>query len=157
MARRDGGDARMKHRRRIQIGALVIATMIGLYLASMGGDHQVVGCPVSGLINCRSVLSGPGSVTMGIPLALWGALWAATGLLLPGLLRRTWRVRIGWMWAVLGVGGLIWAWTHEILDGHVCLWCSVMQTLIIAAAVPSDIWCFRARRDPFGNTHPAGS
>ena len=111
--------------------ALFGVLILGAYLTGVHWGAHTVACPTNGLINCNAVLTGPGSVVIGLPLAAWGALWALSGFF---LLRRTERI-----WLAFGVAGLLWAWLHEIIDGHLCLWCSAMQLLIILAIVMSSI------------------
>jgi uncharacterized membrane protein len=123
--------------------SLVGLIVLGAYLTGAHWGHQTVACPTTGLIDCKLVLTGPGSVLVGLPLACWGALWAGLGFLFPRFVRVVWR---HYTWIGLGVSGLVWAWTHEILDGHICLWCSAMQLFVIIAIVTSSVVVSRAGR-----------
>ncbi len=119
---------------------LGLLALTGSYLAGAHWMDARVACPNQGLVDCTAVLSGPGSVVLGLPLAAWGSLWALLGM---GLLSRT-----GWMrrgWQALGGMGLLWAWAHELADRHVCLWCSGIQLGIVAVLILSQDWtAFRA-------------
>lgn len=95
-------------------------------------------CPTTGVINCQSVLTGPGSHLVGLPLALWGSLWGVAGWGAMG-----WSSRWPWLpsvWRTVGELGLVWAWAHEALDHHLCLWCSSLQAAVLVAIGCSIAW-----------------
>lgn len=123
--------------------ALVGVLVLGLYLSWAHWFHATVACPATGLIDCTAVLTGPGSVVIGLPLALWGAVWASAGLIVIGTLSPTWLTRL---WQGLGCAGLLWAWSHEWADGHVCLWCSAVQLGVLLAIGVSIHWKDSAKR-----------
>ncbi len=113
-----------------QIGLAVVVAALGLYLTILHYTGVPVGCPpipaTGGLVNCQAVLTSPGSVILGVPLALWGSLWALASLIGK-------RLRI--MWTGCGVLGLLWAWIHEWQVGHLCLWCTAMQIGVLLILV----------------------
>lgn len=116
----------MPLRRLGYFGSLFLAALLGLYLTGAHAAGGAVACPSSGIVDCRAVLSGPGSVVAGVPLAGWGALWAIAGAADPW-----WSPAVRLAWRVGGLAGLAWAWTHEIRDGRLCLWCSGLQLLVL--------------------------
>lgn len=116
--------------------ALIDVMAVGLYLSWAHWFHATVACPATGLINCTAVLTGPGSVVFGLPLALWGAAWAGLGFIATTA-RPVWSTRL---WQGVGLAGLLWAWGHEIVDGHLCLWCSAVQLGVLLALVGSVHW-----------------
>ncbi len=120
----------------LKTGLLGLATVLGIYLTGVHVAGGAVACPTVSIIDCRTVLSGPGSVIAGIPLSTWGALWAAGGI---GIVMRH---RSAWltMWIVIGLAGLGWAWTHEWVDHAICLWCTGMQGLVLGAILLSVAW-----------------
>lgn len=120
----------------IHPASLVVLIVLGAYLTGAYWGHQTVACPTTGVIDCEAVLTGPGSVVIGLPIACWGGLWAGVRFLFPYLPRGSWRQ---YTWFGLGVCGLVWAWSHEALDGHICLWCSAMQVAVMAALATSRV------------------
>lgn len=106
-------------------GLPILVAALGLYLTMLHYTGAPVACPpiptTGELVNCQAVLTSSGSVILGIPLALWGSLWA-----LASLVRRGRKI-----WTLFGVLGLAWAWTHEWQVGHLCLWCTAMQIGIL--------------------------
>lgn len=117
-------------RRLIWTGTLGPALLLALYLTGVHPAGGTVACPVTHVINCQTVLIGPGSVVWGVPLTDWGTLWAPTGLVL------AWRFTPrGFLvaWILVGVSGLGWAWGHELSDHFLCLWCTGLQLLILAS------------------------
>jgi uncharacterized membrane protein len=109
-------------------GFLGVVVLLGVYLTGFHYVGSVPSCPATPLINCTRVLTSGGSVLIGVPLPLWGAVWAASGML--RLFR--WGRRI---WIALGGLGLCWAWGHEIALRSICLWCSGMQFGILLAVI----------------------
>jgi uncharacterized membrane protein len=103
-------------------GVLGLILGLGSYLTGALWTHQPVACPATGIVNCQAVLTGPGHVVLGVPLTVWAMGWALVGLRWP---RR--------LWGILGLAGLVWAWSHELADGHLCLWCTALQVSILAA------------------------
>ncbi|PSR22410.1 MAG: hypothetical protein C7B45_06740 [Sulfobacillus acidophilus] len=125
---------------------LAISLMMGLaaYLTWAHWAAMPVVCPATGLVDCAAVLTGPGSLVLGLPLAAWGGLWAVGGWLWP-----FYAPRLRGIWMLMGGMGLVWAWVHEGLDRHLCLWCSGMQLgafVALAALVPWPGLVARFRR-----------
>jgi len=93
---------------------------------------ETVGCPGSTLtpvINCAAVVHNPASALAGLPLGWWGLLWlVGSGLLLFWTRRPAVYSRL---WAAGGLLGLLWAWVHEWASRHVCLWCTLVQTVVL--------------------------
>ncbi len=112
------------------------ATILGIYLTGMHVSGGAVACPTVSIIDCRAVLNGPGSAIAGIPLSAWGALWAAGGIGIVAWRRASWLT----VWIVIGLAGLGWAWMHEWADHAICLWCTGMQGLVLAAILLSVAW-----------------
>lgn len=81
------------------------------------------------------MLTGPGSVVLGLPLAAWRDF----GLLADGLLCAILQSS-NLSGEFLGMAGLAWAWSHEWIDGHLCLWCSTVPIGVIAAIILSIAW-----------------
>ena len=131
--------------RRITVSRAALGGVLalGLYLSWAHWFHATVTCPATGLIDCTAVLTGPGSVVLGLPLALWGAAWATIGLIRTVAASDRWLTRL---WQGFGLAGLLWAWGHEWADGHVCLWCSAVQLGVLLAIGSSIHWKVGAKR-----------
>lgn len=117
-------------------GALIALIVIDSYLSGVHWAHQpVASCPETGLVDCQAALTGPGSVVLGWPLATWGVLWGMAGWWVAG---RAGHIRT--FWHLAGLLGLAWAGGHEVLDSHLCLWCSAAQLSILLALATSLDW-----------------
>ena len=130
-------------RRFMLTGTLGLALLLALYLTGVHLAGGTVACPVTRVINCQTVLTGPGSVVWGVPLTGWGALWALTGLIRTGRsMPRGFLVA----WVLVGISGLGWAWGHELSDHFLCLWCTGLQLLMVVSIGASIAWRDGGRR-----------
>lgn len=111
----------------VVFAALGLATSAYLTIAHYTSPG-VLACSASGLVNCEQVTTSRESSFLGIPVAVLGAVWFATILLMstprrwdvPGL----YRARI--VWAVVGVAFALWlVYAELVVIGAICLWCSV--------------------------------
>lgn len=125
-----------------RIGPLVLLILLTAYLTGVHLAGGTVACSTQGFVDCQAVLTGPGSVVLGLPLPAWGMLWGIVGLI--GLWHegRAWLWRL---WGLLGFLGLGWAWSHELLDRHLCLWCSGAQGLVVASLMGMISWADAGR------------
>ena len=109
---------------------IVAASSATLLLVAHPG---VVGCPgsaVSGIIDCRAVVTSEGGRVLGLPLGFWGLVWLALFWLERIISHGRW----GPVLAALGVIGVAYAVGTEIGVGHICAWCSLDQASILALA-----------------------
>jgi uncharacterized membrane protein len=100
-------------------------------------DPAALACPDTGVVNCTLVTTSSWSVVLGVPVALWGLVWALvmTGLTLPW----AWRTEGGWPERARTIGSALGALTVialvyiELFEvGAICLWCSAVHVLTIA-------------------------
>lgn len=110
---------------------LAITAAIGAYLSIVHWSSLPVACPAHGIIDCTAVPHGAGSMVGPLPLATWGVVWAMVGWF---FLPRP-SPRLIPLWSVIGINGIFWGILHEVLDGHLCLWCTAMQLNILGAVV----------------------
>ena len=109
---------------------LILAiTSISCYLTWAHYAQAAVLCPANVLhvpISCSLVLKSSYDVILGLPVSLWGGLWALSYFL-------TKRDRgVVWpLWIIVGAAGIAWAIGHEITLHAICMWCTLMQVSII--------------------------
>lgn len=124
--------------------ALGLIIALASYLSWAHGTAMPVACPTTGLMDCSTVLTGPGSLLLGLPLSAWGGLWAIGGWIGPA-----WSPRLRGLWMLAGVAGLLWTGIYEGLDRYLSLWCSGMQLLVLVALgalIPWSVIVSRGRR-----------
>ncbi|MDA8204711.1 MAG: hypothetical protein M0Z36_01480 [Thermaerobacter sp.] len=119
---------------------LGLVAAVGMYLTVTTLTHTTVACPAApgGLINCGRVLSSSGSTIFSVPLAAYGLVWTVSRSLLRRLSALV-------AWSLVGFGGVAWGLSHEWMVGSLCLWCTIMQILIVAA-VGIQLGLLKARR-----------
>jgi uncharacterized membrane protein len=126
--------------------ALLLGVLaVGLYLTWTHYAAVPVGCPapVAGVpIDCARVLDSSGGTVAGLPLALWGGLWAVAGWVVP----RAGRV-VQVLWAAVGFAGVAWGVGHEAALGAVCLWCTAMQVGIVITSLMQGVPALAGERE----------
>jgi uncharacterized membrane protein len=125
---------------------LVLLGVLGIaaYLTWTHYAAVPVGCPapVAGVpIDCARVLDSSGGSVAGLPLALWGGLWALAGWVID---RATRWVRL--LWAAVGLAGVGWAVGHEAALGALCLWCTAMQAGIVFTSLVQGVPALAGQR-----------
>lgn len=110
---------------------LVMGIGIGAYLAAAHWLSLGVVCPGQQQfhwINCNFIINSPGSILFRLPLGIWGSVWCLGAYV---VLKTPGRI----VWILLGVGGVAWAMGHEISWGSWCVWCTVLQLVILISSV----------------------
>lgn len=125
---------------------LVLLGVLGVaaYLTWTHYAALPVGCPapVAGVpVDCARVLDSSGGMVAGLPLALWGGLWALAGWGVPAAGRP---VRL--LWALGGLAGVGWGVGHEAALGAVCIWCTAMQVGIVITSLMQGVPALAGRR-----------
>ncbi|MCL4508071.1 MAG: vitamin K epoxide reductase family protein [Chloroflexi bacterium] len=118
---------------------------ISLYLSAVHLSSQVtLYCSQSTLVNCERVITSPASIVFGIPVAFFGVAWFLGMLLLLLAGQRLILPQIRLLWAIGGVGAVLYLiYTELFTIGVICLWCTsvhVLTVLIFALLVlfPDD-------------------
>ena len=123
----------------LAFAASVAGIAISIYLTVVHYAGFVPACPVSGAINCESVLSSPYAVIAGasVPTSVAGIVWFAISAAL--WTRPFGSIQLGW--SAIGLLAVVYLVFIEIVRlGAICLWCSaahflVLATLLIAIAM----------------------
>jgi uncharacterized membrane protein len=125
----------------------VLATSLALSLAAVGiasyltiahyADPGALACPDSGVVNCALVTTSSESVVLGVPVAVFGLIWAVAMVCLcvPG----AWRTRAEWVerarLIATGAGALTvvyLVYTELFRIGAICLWCTAIHVTALA-------------------------
>jgi len=120
-----------------QIGILgFIGFLISLYLVK---EHYREGpsvCDMSELFSCSEVNRSPFSELLGVPVAIFGAIWCIV------LCFGAWKVLIGekvnyyltgiLLWAILGILFIVYMVIAEIILGAICIFCTIVHILTLA-------------------------
>ena len=116
-----------------QLAGIVVSlagVAVSIYLTVLHYQGVVPGCPVTGPINCETVLSSPYAVVAGttVPTSAAGIVWfaiSAVSFALP-----LGRLRIAW--SALGLATVLYLVFIEIVRlGAVCLWCTASHVLVV--------------------------
>lgn len=109
---------------------LTVGLGIAVYLTwvHLSGSEAV--CPASGgLVNCSAVLSSAYASVWGVPVAIWGVLYFAVGL----IVLFTTRGLGPMLHAALGAAAVLYLVFVELYEvGALCLWCTGVHAVIIA-------------------------
>jgi len=112
---------------------LVAGILDGIYLTIVHFIPAALKCPTVGtVVNCDRVLTSAFSNIFGIPLAVLGLLWFIAGLVLLFHYRKTVIVNI---WSLVGLGGVLYSFTAQIILGTVCIYCLLLDALIISSII----------------------
>ena len=110
------------------LSALII-TASGATLLLLG-HPTVAGCPgssITGIINCRAVVSSAAGRVLNVPLGAWALTWLAMFWLAHWFFPK----RFAWIVLAGAIVGIAYAIGTELHVGHVCMWCSVDQLSIL--------------------------
>ena len=112
------------------LAASVVGVAVSIYLTVLHYVGVAPACPVSGPINCETVLSSPYAVIGGssIPTSAAGIVWFAISALLS--LRNLYRFQLAW--STFGLLTVLYLVFIEIVRlGAICLWCTVAHVLVL--------------------------
>jgi uncharacterized membrane protein len=128
--------------------ARLVASLAGIavsgYLTVQHYDRAVsLACPANGAVNCERVLASPQALWLGIPVALWGAVWfvvaaalAGASLARPAPGEPAWLRQAGLAWTAIGAAVVIGlVYTELAVVGAICLWCSIVHGLVVGLFV----------------------
>lgn len=104
-----------------------VGILIAGYLTWVHYQPTLLTCPSGGLWHCARVLHSAGSTLGPVPLATVGGLWLLAAWLTDHA--GPWRVRPVLM--VSGSWGLGWAWGYEWHLHALCVWCTLLQGIIL--------------------------
>lgn len=120
-------------RRTITAILLVAGILDGIYLTVVHFIPGALKCPTIGtVVDCHAVLTSAFSNVFGIPLAILGLLWFVAGML---LLLKNKSVIIRNIWFIVGLGGVIYSFTAQTILGQVCIYCLLLDALIISSII----------------------
>jgi uncharacterized membrane protein len=119
------------------LGLCLIAVTVSSYLTvTHYADPTALACPDTGIVNCTLVTTSSWSAIAGVPLAVFGLVWAAvmTGLCAPW----AWRSSARWVDAArLGVSAagaamVVYLVYVELFRlSAICLWCTAMHVTAV--------------------------
>ena len=110
---------------------LTAGVLIGGYLAATHWLSFGVVCPGAtdvSWINCNFTINSPGSTLLGIPLGFWGSLWCLGSY---GMSKFPGKI----LWILGGMAGTGWAIGHELYWESWCVWCTVLQLIIMTTSL----------------------
>jgi len=111
------------------IGLTAIAAGAAVATLWVNAAPRTAGCPgstVLPVINCAAVVTSAGSHLAGLPLGVWALFWLVGYWVVD---RHASRYHL--YWSLLGIGGVVYAWSKEWAVHHLCLWCTVTQVAIL--------------------------
>jgi uncharacterized membrane protein len=116
-------------------GLALAGLAVSIYLTiEHATANTTLACPHNSVLNCQKVTTGPQSVVLGVPVAVWGlgyfgAMAAATA---PRAWRRAELDRVRVALAALGVVTVIYLIYVELyVVDAVCLWCSSVHLITL--------------------------
>jgi len=128
---------------RLRMALIMAIIFLASYLSWAHFTGASVPCPVNFLphrsVDCPLVLHSSGSVILGVPLSVWGGVWALAAFVIVRM-RRSAR----FLWMAAGVGGLAWAVGHEVILHVLCAWCTVIQMLAAGLMAGDMLWTYLA-------------
>jgi len=127
----------------ISVLGLAIATYLTYehYATATGAPNSCLfGGSANSVINCGAVTTSAQSIILGLPVALYGAVFFVfmTVINLPVLWRSTsvWVARLRVAAAIAGIGMVIYLISVEtLIVHHICIWCTGVHILMFALFV----------------------
>jgi uncharacterized membrane protein len=110
---------------------LSIAVVDSLYLTVEHFSAIPLFCPNTGVINCATVLTSRYSVVLGIPLAVAGLIWSVSMLIIFYHGRSRISSSVAPIWYMFGLAGVAYSLASQYLLGHICIYCTTLDTAII--------------------------
>ena len=129
----------------VRVILLVLGLAIASYLTVLhsNGEAGLV-CVSGGIVNCERVLTSPQAIWWNLPVALFGVIWFAIGLVLQVLRMRTRQDtassrRLSWLRLIWLFGGtvavLYLIYDEFLIIGRICLWCSSVHLIVFTLLV----------------------
>lgn len=120
-------------RQKILVVLLFLGVIDSIYLTIVHFLPGALYCPsIAGVINCHNVLTSAFSSVLGIPLAVLGLIWFLVMLFIffykPDKIIRN-------IWIILGVGGILYSITAQIIIKNICIYCGVLDILIALTVI----------------------
>lgn len=112
--------------RKAETVLLAVGLAISLYLVYVHFNSTALVCPNNGLISCETVLTSVFSEVLGIPLAIYAAVWFGVALVI-----EYYRNRLSKAWASLGIAALAYSIVAMYLIGKICVYCSTIDALLL--------------------------
>ncbi len=100
--------------------------MISVYLTISKYDSAILACPNSGLINCESVITGPYSQILGVPVSVLGIILFILGFYM--LFKNETYV---FLWSAAGAGAVLYSIIAQVLGGTYCIYCLSLDIVIV--------------------------
>ena len=120
-------------RQKIVFMLLILGIIDSIYLTIVHFHPGALFCPsIAGVINCHNVLTSAFSDVLGIPLAILGLVWFLVMMFIffykPNKIIRN-------IWLILGVGGILYSITAQIIIKNICIYCGVLDVLIALTVI----------------------
>ncbi len=116
--------------------ALIILSCLGIidaiYLTLVHFEKSLLVCPDSGIINCTQVLTSALSTIGGIPISVLGIIWFI-GLLFIVIYK--YKGVFSNIWLIIGCGGVAYSLIGMDIIGKICIYCSLLDTLIVLSVL----------------------
>lgn len=129
----------------------IIAVFVSLYLAKQHfiGVEAGSGCDFSDTISCSIVNTSKYSELFNVPVAIFGAIWAAilAALALAGLKKPQPALQGLLVWTTLGFLFLFYLIGSEIILKAICPYCTVVH-IITLITFGLSIWLYRTNKKP---------
>ncbi len=119
--------------RKAALVLLFIGIIDSIYLTVVHYLPGALDCPTIGtLVNCETVLTSAYSTVFGVPLAIIGLAWAC--MMFAIIYFRADRI-VRNLWMLVGLGGFVYSITSEYLLGKICVYCTLLDLVIILTLV----------------------
>lgn len=130
----------MTHKRSVYSRVLLLFCVLGsidaIYLTAVHFQKSLLVCPDSGIINCTQVLTSALSTIGGVPISILGLLWFIGLAFMVVYKPKNMFVNI---WLIIGAGGLAYSLIGMSIIGKICIYCSILDTLIILSIIASAL------------------
>lgn len=100
--------------------------IVAVYLTISKYDSAILACPNTGLINCESVITGPYSDILGVPLSVLGIILFILAAYM--LFKNETYV---FLWSAAGAGAVLYSLSSQILQESFCIYCLLLDIIIL--------------------------
>jgi uncharacterized membrane protein len=106
---------------------IALGLIVSCYLTASKYDSAILACPNTGLINCESVITGPYSSILGVPLSVLGIILFILAAYM--LFKSETYV---FLWSAAGAAAVLYSILSQVLQGTFCVYCLLLDIIILA-------------------------
>jgi uncharacterized membrane protein len=107
---------------------LILGIIDASYLTVTHFLPSALKCPtISSAVNCERVTTSGFSTIFGVPIAIPGLIWFVASLF---FLIFGYNEIVKNLWMILGIGGVIYSVSAQVIIGNVCIYCALLDVLI---------------------------